>query len=90
MVSRRNTKPPAVLFHCLFCGSALKTGTRRDRFTCPRCHAVFLAGRNARGCVRQMAVDTCGATPCCRDLDGAAMHGECAKDRPCHTPRRSR
>ena len=67
MAARRKTTPPALRFHCLFCGSTLKT--RRDVWTCPRCRAVFVADRNARGCVRQLAIDTCGAKPCCRELD---------------------
>ena len=71
---RRRATTPAVVWHCLFCGSTLQA--RRDRFTCPRCHVVFLAGRNARGCVRQLAVDTCGAVPCCRELDQS-----CARQR---------
>lgn len=67
MAARRRAAAP-IRFRCLFCGSTLRRHARRDVWTCPRCRAVFRAERNARGCVRRIAIDTCGADPCCRDL----------------------
>lgn len=63
--TRRRTTSRTAVFHCLFCGTVLRRGRRRDAFTCQRCHALFIAGRNAQGCVVQMSVDHCGAEPCC-------------------------